>query len=71
MVKRARESDKEPEIKIEEDDLLIYFKLMKAGYAQSLKEARELTAREVLQALAYERFIGDYERSYIELNTKS
>ncbi len=27
-----------------------------------------MNAREVLQALAYDKFLGDYESSYIEIN---
>jgi hypothetical protein len=51
-----------------DDDLLIYFKLCKAGYARSIADARELTVREVLQALNYEKFCNDYEMAYLELN---
>lgn len=53
---------------IQEDNLLIYFRLCKAGYARSINEARELDARTVLQALAYETFLVDYERAFFELN---
>lgn len=48
--------------------LVIYFRLVKGGYASSVGEASHMDARCVLQALAYERFLGDYERAYIELN---
>lgn len=34
----------------------------------SLQEVRELDARVVLQAFNYQKFKGDYERSYLELN---
>jgi hypothetical protein len=47
---------------------LIYFRLCKGGFAQSVVEARELDARTVLQALAYEGFCADYEMAYMELN---
>lgn len=50
-----------------EDDLLVYFKLCKAGYASSVREAAELDVRTVLQALNYETFLADYERAYLEL----
>lgn len=53
---------------MKEDDLLIYFQLCKAGYASSVLEARKLDARTVLQALAYESFLADYEKAYIEIN---
>lgn len=33
-----------------------------------MAEVKELTAREVLQALHYERFKSDYETAYMELN---
>lgn len=42
-------------------------KLSKAGYG-SLNELKEWSAREVLQALNYEKFLGDYESSFLELN---
>jgi hypothetical protein len=45
----------------------VWFRLVKAGYG-SLKEVKEMTAREVLQALNYEVFLSDYERAYFELN---
>jgi hypothetical protein len=38
------------------------------GYARSIADAREMTAREVIQALNYEVFCGDYEREYMEIN---
>lgn len=38
---------------------------MKAGYG-SLKEVREMTAREVLQAVYYEDFISNYEDAYLK-----
>jgi hypothetical protein len=41
--------------------------LVKAGYG-SLNEVRELDARTVLQALNFEKFTGDYEAAYLELN---
>lgn len=52
-----------------DDDLLIYFKLCKSGYARSIAEAKELGPREVLQALAYESFSSEYQRVYMELNS--
>lgn len=51
-----------------DDNLLVYFRLCKAGYAGSIKEARALDARTVLQALYYETFMADYERAFLELN---
>lgn len=38
------------------------------GYAKSIQEARELTAREVLQAFHYDKFCNNYEAAYMELN---
>lgn len=38
---------------------------MKAGYG-NLKEVKEMTAREVLQALYYEDFVSNYERAYLK-----
>lgn len=43
---------------------------MEAGYG-SLAEVRELTAREVLQALNYLEFRADYEAKYLELNARA
>ena len=42
-------------------------RLVKAGYG-SLGEVKQMTAREVLQALNYEDFLADYESAYLELN---
>ncbi len=42
-------------------------RLVKAGYG-TLREVREMTAREVIQALNYEKFRSDYERAYMEKN---
>lgn len=53
---------------MKDDVLLIYFRLCKAGYASSVKEASKMDARTVLQALAYENFLSDYEQAYIDLN---
>jgi len=43
------------------------FRLVKAGYG-SLERIRSMNSREFLQAIAYERFIGDYEASYFHIN---
>jgi hypothetical protein len=42
-------------------------KLVKSGYG-TLGEVKEMSSREVVQALHYEKFIGDYEAEYLELN---
>lgn len=55
-------------MKVSDDPMLIYFRLCKAGFARSISEAREMDCRTVLQALAYEKFLGDYELAYLELN---
>lgn len=47
---------------------MVYFKLCKAGYARSVPEAAALDARTVLQALAYETFLGDYETTFLKIN---
>lgn len=57
-----------PVIEVKDDALIYYFRLCKSGYASSIKEAAELDARTVLQALNYEKFINDYEIAYMELN---
>jgi hypothetical protein len=33
-----------------------------------LADVKEMTAREVLQALAFESFVSDYEKAFMELN---
>lgn len=47
--------------------MLYLIKLVKAGYG-SLKEVKEMTTREVLQALNYEKFISEYESTTLQLN---
>lgn len=59
---------KKPRIEAEDDDLVIYFRLCDAGYAQSIADAAKLDARTVIQALYYEKFKSDYEQAYIEIN---
>lgn len=50
-----------------DDDLLIYFKLSKAGYG-SVNEIEKWDVRKVLQALNYEKFVSDYEHAHMEVN---
>lgn len=50
-----------------EDDLIIYFRLVKSGYASNVIQAAELDSRTVIQALYYDKFIGDYESAYMEI----
>lgn len=59
---------KYPNVEAVDDDLLILLRLCKAGYANSLQEAEELTARQVLQALNYEKFCSEYQTAFMELN---
>ena len=47
--------------------MLIHFRLVKAGYG-SYEEVKKMNAREVLQAINYEKFCVDYENSYLEIN---
>lgn len=42
--------------------------MVKGGWAQSLAEAREMIARDVVQALHYEGFVSDWDQAYLELN---
>ena len=71
MVERPREVRNYPKIEAKDDNLLIYFRLCKAGYATSVREAAELDARTVLQALYYEGFCSDYELAYLEINSNA
>lgn len=68
----SAESEKLPRVVASERDedvnLMIYFRLVKGGYAASVGEAKQFDARTVLQALYYENFLVDFERAYIELN---
>lgn len=52
----------------DDDPMVVYFRLCKSGYATSIREARELTAREVLQALCFDRFCSEYDAAFVELN---
>jgi hypothetical protein len=60
-------SRKYPSIEAEDDALLIFFRLSKAGYG-SVNEIEQWSVRKVLQCLCYEKFCSDYEDTYIELN---
>ena len=53
----------------DDDNLIIYYRLVKAGYGNFF-EVQQMTAREVIQALSYEDFLSDYERTFLELNKK-
>ena len=52
-----------------DNDLIIFFRLVKSGYGNFF-EVQKMTATEVLQALYYEKFLVDYEETYLELNKK-
>lgn len=47
--------------------MLYHFRLVRLGYGD-LEQVRKMNAREVLQALDYERFCSQYETAYLELN---
>lgn len=59
-----------PKVVVEDEAELVLLRLVKDGYARSYKEALELDVRTVLKINAFERFLGDYEDEYIELNKK-
>ena len=42
---------------------------MKAGYG-NIEVVKRMNSREVLQALSYEKFLNDYQTTYMELNKK-
>lgn len=67
MVGRLKSDSKRPRIKAKDDDLLLFFKLSKAGYG-TVDELEKWNARKVLQALAYENFCDEYETTFMELN---
>lgn len=50
-----------------EEELIIYFRLVKMGMGDFFT-VQKMTAREVVQALYYEQFLSDYGAAYIELN---
>jgi len=43
---------------------------VKAGYGNFF-EVQNMTAREVMQALYYEKFLTDYEQAFFELNKET
>lgn len=49
---------------------MVYFRLVKGGFASSVTEAATLDVRTVLQAFHYEAFIRDYEDAYVALNNR-
>lgn len=61
------ENRKRPRIEVVDDDLMIYFRLAKEGYG-SVREIEQWDARKVIQAINYEKFCGDYEAAYMEVN---
>ena len=58
-----------PTVEIRNKPLFIIYKLVKAGYG-NIEIVKRMNSREVLQALAYEQFVGDYQDAYMELNKK-
>lgn len=68
MVTRIGSTQKRPATEIVEDELLVYLRLCKWGYATSVMEAKTYDARTVMQAFAYEMFCDDYERAFLEVN---
>lgn len=59
---------KRPRVEVEEDsDFLYALRLSKAGYG-SVREIEGWDARRVLQALAYESYLDDYEQAWIDIN---
>ena len=52
-----------------EEELIIYFRLVKMGMGDFFT-VQKMSAREVVQALYYEQFLSDYEAAYLELNRK-
>jgi hypothetical protein len=68
VTKRIKKRRQFPKVEAEADDLVIFFRIIKAGYASSLGEAKKLTAREIIQALNYETFLADYEDEYLAIN---
>lgn len=47
--------------------MAIFCRLVKAGYG-TIREVKEMDAREVLQAIHYEAFCDHYETAYMEMN---
>lgn len=48
--------------------MVMFCRLVKAGYGTLHQVRHEMNAREVIQALYYEIFLGDYTDAYVELN---
>ncbi len=67
VVSNTGQSKRLPKIEVSDSCLLIHLRLVKAGYG-SLSEVKKMTAREVLQALSYEKFTTDYQDAYLEMH---
>lgn len=64
-----RGSNNEPKVEVSDNPLVFIFKLVKAGYGD-IEVVKRMNSREVLQALSYEKFLNDYQATYMELNKK-
>lgn len=53
---------------MQEDDLLIFLKLSRAGYG-SLAEVEQMDAHHILQAVNYEKFLSEFEASFVHINS--
>jgi len=65
----SRERKNEPKIEVAQNPLTVIIKLVRAGYGD-IEVVKRMNSREVLQALAYEKYLIDYQDSYTELNKK-
>lgn len=65
---RHGDSRRRPIVKATDDDLIVYFRLCKGGYASGITEAKTLDARTVIQALHYDGFLADWDTTFIEVN---
>jgi len=68
VVTAVRDDHKYPEVRVKADNLLVYFQLCENGYADSVAQAREMTAREVIQAMNRLTFKTKFEAAFWELN---
>lgn len=57
--------DSKIKVEIKDDDLLIFIRLSKAGYG-TIEDIKRMNAREVIQAMAYENYLSDYQEAMLE-----
>ena len=65
----SKGNSNEPRVEVSNNSLVVILKLVKSGYGD-IEVVKRMNSREVLQALSYEKFLNDYQSTYMELNKK-